>query len=281
MTAADRPTVAHPDLDTLADLDAGALDPAAAEDVAAHVGGCARCVAAMAAFDGIRRDLRALPTPRVPPEVAARLDATLAELRGETAGPAAAPPPPRPVADLAGARERRRRRSLKIGTGAVAAAAVLIAAGASVTALVNSAGQVSDTTSGAAGAASLSDESAPRATRSAAVPNSLGGIPSYTKETLSGSLDTIARDSAVTDVTTLGETGPAGEMADAARRQACEQSITLRHGVLTAARRIDYEGKPAYVFVFTDANGRLCASVVDTTCGTTGGLPATVLDSVP
>ncbi len=48
MTAADRPTVAHPDVDTLADLDAAVLDPAAAEDVAAHVGGCARCTAAVA-----------------------------------------------------------------------------------------------------------------------------------------------------------------------------------------------------------------------------------------
>jgi hypothetical protein len=69
-------------------------------------------------------------------------------------------------------------------------------------------------------------------------------------------------------------------MADPARRQACEQSIALHRGMLTAVRRIDYEGKPAYVFVFTDTAGRRTAWVVDTACGTTGGLPATVLDSV-
>jgi anti-sigma factor ChrR (cupin superfamily) len=92
MTAADRPTVPHPDLDTLADLDAGVLDPAAAEDVAAHVGGCARCAGVLAAFDTVRADLLALPAPELPAPVAARLDAVFADLRRQAAGPTATGP---------------------------------------------------------------------------------------------------------------------------------------------------------------------------------------------
>jgi hypothetical protein len=289
MTAADRPTVPHPDLATLADLDAGTLDPAAAADVAAHVGDCPQCRAAMTAFDSVRSDLRTLPPPAMPAQVVARIDATLAELRRESPGPAPAVPPDsqhtadqtdRTAADLSAARDRKRHRGLKVGGGAVAAAFALIAAGASVTALVTSSDKSDKAaTSAAAGASNLSDEeAAPRP--NAGSDTRVSGIPSYTKESLSGSLASIIASSAVADVARLGETGPAGAMADPGRRQACVQSIPLREGRLTAARRIEYEGKPAYVFVFTGSASRPTAWVVDDTCGMTGGLPATVLDNV-
>lgn len=319
MTAADRPTVPHPDLDTLADLDAGALDPAAAEDVAAHVGDCARCAAVLAAFDTVRADLLALPAPQMPAPVAARLDAVFADLRRQATGPAPiaaapaqshpqppqppqppqSPPPPgfrpgpaqdrpgpqpadqqqgrpRPVADLGAARDRK-RRSLKISTGAVAAAFVLVAAGASVAALVSSSTR---TGGGSTAAGSLPNEAAPQTAAGTPPPSIDVGIPAYTKQTLQGAISSITRDSAVTDITRLGETGPGGVMADTGRRQACEKSITKATGLLTAVRRIEYEGTPAYVFVFTETSGRRNAWVVDTSCGISGSLPATVLDSV-
>jgi hypothetical protein len=87
------------------------------------------------------------------------------------------------------------------------------------------------------------------------------------------------RESPVEVIAALGETGPAGPMADAARRRACEQSILPRRGDLRAVRRITYDGRPAFVFVFDDAGVRQ-AFVVDDRCGSTGSLPATVLDTV-
>ena len=178
MTAGNRPAVPparHPDLDTLADLDAGLLDAPAAERLTAHVAGCADCTRAVAALGAVRADLAALPAPPLPDAVAARLDATLAGLRRDDdrlarAGSAAAggvpdtsPHPPgsgsaRPAAergsgdaaDLDAARQRRRQRSLRRAGGAVAAAFALLAAGASVTALVRTVDTGADSAGGAA-----------------------------------------------------------------------------------------------------------------------------------
>lgn len=315
MTAADHPTVPHPDLDTLADLDAGVLDPAAAEDVAAHVGGCARCAAAMAAFDAVRADLGDLPVPAMPESVAARLDATVADLRAgapasaqpgapvsapatrspaqqlglppqgpppphlpQAGGPQRPPEPPRPVADLAAARQRR-RRSIKLSTTAAAAAFVLVAAGASVAALVDSANEKGTVAGAPANADNLPGDPAP--TKSGSGSNELGAIPSYTKASLPGALESINSTSAVQTIEQLGEAGPGGAMANRARRQACIASIQGSAGAVTAFRRIDFERQPAYVFVFTNlATGDRTAKVVTMDCGMTGALPATVLDEV-
>ncbi len=149
--------VGHPDLDTLADLDAGLLDATAAADAGRHAASCARCRGTLAAFVAVRRDLRALAPPVLPAAVAARLDETVAQLRGSAGPPAAAqvqpplanpPPPPPPVAissavpprpplaepvdlaqpvDLAAAREQRRARARKL-TGRVAASVIVAAA---------------------------------------------------------------------------------------------------------------------------------------------------------
>ena len=371
MTAADRPTAPHPDLDTLADLDAGLLDAPTTGRLTAHVAGCARCTGATAALGAVRADLAALPTPRLPGPVAARLDATLAGLRhndahrspdgaaagggpfaaglehasgtfhpqsaptaptaptapavrggpgiprepggptargapvapvaprvpgvpGDASGSAAGPgaddesgPPgdaSRPAADLDAARRRRRRRSLRITGGAVAAALALIAGGASVTAVVRNAGGYSTSGGSAGSAASLESEStvaAPngRASTGASAADAAGGLPSYSRDTLRSSLSTIERESAVVLVSRLGEAGPAGVMADAARRQACEQSIIGREGVLRAVRRISYDGQPAYVFVFVfDDRGTRSAYVVGDQCGT--GALSPVIDHV-
>jgi hypothetical protein len=180
------------------------------------------------------------------------------------------------VADLSTARQRR-RRSFKLGTGAVAAAFVVVAAGASVTALVTNANK--DAGSNTAAGTLPDDGAAPAPSQTGGPP--VIGIPSYTKKTLRGSIGSISRSSAVDEITRLGETGPAGVMADTGRRRACEQSITQHKGQLVAVRRIVYEGKPAYVFVFTDlATGEQNSFVVSTDCGTTGSLSATVYDSV-
>jgi hypothetical protein len=305
---AARPDGPHPDLDTLADLDAGLLDPVAAERLAAHLAGCPRCSRAAGALVAVRAELHALPAPPLPVALSARLDATVAQVArteppGSTAsgvnGSATAgmarpddrsdgdgPPEGRSVGGLSAARARRRRR-LGLSSGAIAAAFALVAAAASVTALVRDTGGSDGMSSGASvqsegrgGAASSAAGPAIAASDRAAPRAASASVASYTRQTLPGALPSIERDSTVEVITRLGETGPAGAMADPARRGACEKTIVQRKGDLRAVRRITYDGKAAYVFVF-DVAGVRRAYVVDDTCGSTGSLPATVLDTVP
>lgn len=77
----------HADLDTLADLDAGVLDAATAARIDAHASTCPSCLSTLSALTAVRRDLRSLPPPPLPADIASRLDATLADLRRGRAGP--------------------------------------------------------------------------------------------------------------------------------------------------------------------------------------------------
>lgn len=321
MTADDRrpmpplPPPLHPDLDTLADLHADALDLSTAERVRVHVRGCAQCYGVLSALDAVGAELRGLPTPAMPAAVVARLDATFADLRrgarDDSPGAlrpllSAAPTPPdrgshadpgapadrtpgdrtgaggpgdraAPV-DLAAARERKRRRRTR-SLGAVAAAVAVIAAGSSITAIVRASTSGSDSGVSAAAGGSDSAEQLPAA--GTATPN-LGGpltIPSYDRSTLRADLPAILRQSAVSIITGRGDTGPAGAMADTGRRTACANTIRGSSGELQGVLRIRYEGRPAYVFVFTDGDRRT-AYVVSDDCGTSPALPAAVLDTV-
>jgi hypothetical protein len=314
MTADDRRPVPppvhpdpHPDLDALADLHAGALDDPAAARVRAHVSSCPRCsqlVAALdTALDTVRGELHGLPTPAVPAAVAARLDATVADLRRgdlRAAGPSgpgsaaasgggAGARSPEPVADLGAARQRRRRR-LARGLGSVAAAVAVIAAGASVIALVRTGGSDNSSTAASTAAGTAGADSAAGVDKGAGAPEAAPGrtqspgtalaVPSYDRETLRAALPSIARESALSIVTGRGDTGPAGAMADTARRTACAGTIRGSQGPPQAVLRIRYEGRLAYVFVF-DGDGDRVAYVVSDDCGTSPALPASVLDTVP
>lgn len=64
--------------DELADAAAGLLDPARADQVATHLAGCAACRDTDAGLLRVSQRLAAAPTPTMPSEVAARLDAVLA-----------------------------------------------------------------------------------------------------------------------------------------------------------------------------------------------------------
>lgn len=285
MTPGQRSVESHPDLDTLADLDAGVLDGAEADRVAAHVAGCARCEQVMAALGGVRADLRALPAPPVPAAVAARLESTLAELGAapDQTGPVAAVAAEAParVVDLGAARERRWRR-LKAMSSGVAAVLVLFAAGASVVSVVRSSGGGNDTSAaGGGGGAADQQTSAERGSAAAAAPQSTSrDLPSYTEKTLRAALPSIEASSPVGQVADAGASGPAGSLAAAGPRTACAESIPGRGGVLRAVRWISYEGEPAYVLVFVDDAGGRTAYVVGEGCGRSPGVPARVLDTV-
>lgn len=293
MTAAQRPDEPHPELDTLADLDAGVLEGSAAQRVAAHVAGCARCGQVMAALGGVRADLRALPAPPLPAAVAARLDATLAELRTQpdeatpdrTDRVTAAPADAR-VTDIEVARQRRWRRLRAAGSG-VAAALVLVVAGASVVSLVRSAtdGASMSGAGGGGGSAEQGSTAEKQANRdSAAVPDAakpapLPPLPDYDAESLRAALPTLVKAYAVDRVTRTSAGGPAGAMADSGLRTACARTIPGAKGQVSAVRWITYGGRPAYVFVFTDA-GVPTAYVVDDQCGRAPSVPTTLLETV-
>jgi hypothetical protein len=290
MTAGQRPAQApppHPELDTIADLDAGVLDDAEAERIAAHVATCARCGQVLAALGGVRAELRALPVPPIPAAVAARLDSTLAELsaapRDARTDRSVAAAAPAPAADLAAARDRRWRR-LKAATGAAAAVLALVVAGASITSLVRAGGGGSDSSAGGGGGqgeprTSLEQDDSAAAQGAAPAPTSLPALPSFDRTTLRAALPSIEASAELARVPDARKSGPAGAMADAALRTACAKTIPGNTGVLRAVRWISYDGQPAYVFVFDDAGARV-AYVVGEHCGRSPGVPATVLDTV-
>lgn len=67
----------RPDLELLADLDAGLLDPERAERVRAAAVADPQAASALAALTATRTELAGLPAPPVPPDVAARWAAAL------------------------------------------------------------------------------------------------------------------------------------------------------------------------------------------------------------
>jgi Putative zinc-finger len=278
MTADDRRTGPHPDLDTVADLHAGVLEEAEAAQVRAHVEGCPQCRQTLAALDRVGTDLRALPAPELPPDVAARMDATIADLRAEDLVERRAEAA---EDELAQARLRRGRRLTRALTG-VAAAVVVIAAGASVTAIVRAGGSTDNTSSAAGSAQSkgTADSGAGTVTPDGAAPHLVpeATIPTYDRAGLSAALPEIARRYPVPAAGTAAVPVGVGAMADEARRTACAASIPGAAGTLRAVAQITYQNQPAYVFVYDD--GGLTGYVVSDQCGTPAALPGTVLDTV-
>jgi hypothetical protein len=290
MTADDRrPEPSHPDLDTLADLHADALDEPAAAQVRAHVDDCAQCAASLSALERVRAELHALPAPALPAEVAARLDATIADLRAGRVPTVEAPADlaerraARAFDEVEQARLRRGRRRARALTG-VAAAVVVIAAGASITAIVR-AGDSSTSTSSAAGGSADSAAAptgspavAPNQRNDGSAPEVQQTVPTYDRDGLSAALPELARQHPLPAAGGAVPVG-AGAMADPGRRTACAGAIRDAAGTLRAVAQITYRNQPAYVFIYDD-DGSLTGYVVSDQCGTPAALPATVLDTV-
>jgi hypothetical protein len=68
----------HGSYDELADLDEGLLEPSRADEVRAHLVGCAACRARHQALRDVHDELAVLPPETMPPDVAERLDAAFA-----------------------------------------------------------------------------------------------------------------------------------------------------------------------------------------------------------
>jgi anti-sigma factor RsiW len=69
----------HSSFDELADLDEGLLAPSRADEVRAHLAGCADCRARHQALRDVHDELAVLPPETMPPAVAERLDRALAD----------------------------------------------------------------------------------------------------------------------------------------------------------------------------------------------------------
>jgi hypothetical protein len=110
-------------VDLLADLHAGVLDPETEAELRPLVESDPEALEVLAALDATLADLSALPPLTVPDDVAAKIDAALAEeaakQRAERAEPVA------PVVSIDAARQRRAKR-LGWGAGLLAAAAVAV-----------------------------------------------------------------------------------------------------------------------------------------------------------
>jgi hypothetical protein len=244
----------HPDLDTLADFDAGVLAPAETTRLEAHVSSCAQCQAVIAGMSDVSGLLRGLPPPRMPAEVEARIFAALAAERAgsdPTRHPAAAS-----VLNLDAARERRRRRTRVMS---IAAAGLIVVVGGAATAI----GLNRSSPSGAGGSAVAERDN----TGKAAGPG-LTGLPSYDRETITRSplLLSILNG----DRGTLAEPD-GGAMSDARRLQACENGIAREvQGINTGpagVQHIRFEGQQAYLLVYSGTSARTLV-VVGEKCST-------------
>jgi hypothetical protein len=275
MTADERrtgPPTGHADLDTLADLQAGGLEGPEAEHVRGHVAGCRDCAAVLEALDAVQEQLRSLPRPAMPAAVAARLDATLDDLRTGGSEPAAPAGRDRDREDeLALARARRGRRVAR-SIGAAAAVVVVIAAGGAIASIVRTSTSEVSSSSGGAGSAPAQPHQESGGPVPKSVDSDSGGeaaLPAYDRASLRAALPTIAARGAA----------PRTVAMDPVRLATCADGIPGATGSLRGVQGIVYQGRPAYVFVY--ANGdRLTGFVVTATCGGAPDQPTAVLDTV-
>ncbi|MEV7544799.1 zf-HC2 domain-containing protein [Streptomyces sp. NPDC089915] len=144
-------TIRHPEVSEISDLTEGLLSPSRTAEVRRHLADCALCADVLASLEEIRSLLGTLPgPPRMPSDIAGRIDAALAAeaLLDSTASRAEAPPAPGPrtTADVSretvpvrterrptghpsgstGPGRRRARRRIAVLTGLAGAAACVL-----------------------------------------------------------------------------------------------------------------------------------------------------------
>ncbi|GAB3312399.1 hypothetical protein EK0264_09485 [Epidermidibacterium keratini] len=265
---------ACPDVDTLADYQAGVLDEQTSAEIAAHVAADPRCQQVLAALDATVAQLRSMPPVRMPENVAARINAALAAEAGRgsaprlhavppatdldqstTAAPTAAGPapltaaagertapstvPPRGsdsnVSDLSVARAKRSGRA-KMWLAA-AAAAVVVGGGTALIA-TQSGGDGADTN-----VAEQTSQSSEQNQDSAPGSDVLAF----------GSPSDVLDKGAITDDKVSPDV--AGEMAERSARNQCLNEMPNRPlEAPEAVQKGEYDGQEAYAFIFPTAN---------------------------
>ncbi|MEV7319947.1 zf-HC2 domain-containing protein [Streptomyces sp. NPDC093970] len=275
-------TTGHPDVTEISDLAEGLLPDARTAEVQEHLDGCELCADVHASLTEIRGLLGTLPEPpRMPEDVAARIDAALAaEAASNTAppethvsretSPVPSPSPDRPAGRSSGstgpgrkgrgqgqAQGQRGRRGRTVALGAVLTAAVL---GAGSLFLHSLGGNGSPT---AQGSPTHSAEGFSKSTLQTEVENILGG-------------KTGLRGSKKPDLGIQGESTSPGS-TDTPYTTRIQPSVSVpqcvRQGIgqaadVIGAKRGSYQGKDAFLVVLPDASdsSRVTVFIVDATC---------------
>ncbi|MHC5259181.1 anti-sigma factor family protein [Streptomyces sp. UC4497] len=245
-------TAEHPEVTEISELAEGLLPPTRTTAVQQHLDGCALCADVLASLEEIRSTLGAVSTPpRMPDEIASRIDAALAFEGDRETGPVSRETTTtvdRPAGHAHGATgPGRKARGSRRRTGAVLGAVLTVTA-IGVGALL--------------------------------IQNDEGGSPVAKK---SSSASTFAKDTLETKVTSLlgsstlstEQEGPSAQGTKAPMQKRavsvppCIQLGTHRNEDPLAAETGTYEGKKAYLVVLphkTDPAHRVTAFVVDSSC---------------
>ncbi|CAM5459443.1 hypothetical protein STANM337S_02996 [Streptomyces tanashiensis] len=285
-TAGRADTTQHPDVSEISDLTEGLLSPTRSAAVRRHVDGCALCADVRSSLEEIRGLLGTLPgPPRMPAEIAGRIDAALAAeallsatspesdtpVSRETSRPSAetaSPRPSSPAADRPAGRPRagtgpgrpdrpRRRRIALLSTIGAAFAAVALG-----TSLYLS--QAGNLTAGSSADTKKAD------TLASAPVSPFSGAP--VEDRVHSLLN---ENRAPKTPQGVGpESMSAEASADASRRNGesavpgCVLAGTGRTDGVLGYERGEYRGTPAYLLVLTDPadSARVQAYVLDASC---------------
>ncbi|MEU9340568.1 anti-sigma factor [Streptomyces sp. NPDC048278] len=274
-------TTGHPDVAEISDLTEGLLPPARTEEVRQHLDGCELCADVHTSLEEIRGLLGALPSPpRMPADVAGRIDAALAAEAPlnvtapvahvsretsprETQSPADRPAG-RPSASAGpGRKDRghhgRRRRTVVLG--AVFTAAVL---GAGSYFLQSLGG---DGTPTAQGKPTTSAGAFSKTTLQGQVKDLLGTKPS----TQRGSQKPFSVESQPSGKPS-STPSPTVKLQPTTQVPVCVRQGISQTDLVLGAKKGTYEGQDAYLVVLPDTSdaSRVTAYVVDASCDRTG-----------
>jgi hypothetical protein len=246
-------------VDLLADLQAGALDPAAAADLWPQVSADPEAREVLAALEATQADLREYalaPAPPMPAHFAARLDAALAaesQARAQVHIPRQASPPPHAMqepghAQVVSLDEARKRRNRRLGWGA----GFLVAAAAAV---------------GIAFAAVPSGDNGP----------TVAQPPADSSAQQSGPLAFKSSELGEQQLNAARKQNDYGPFSDKQKLTAC----LAANGIATKAeplggRQVTVDGKPGTLLVLAHGAGQFRLVVVGPECGP--GNPAKLAD---
>ncbi|MEV7530814.1 hypothetical protein [Streptomyces hydrogenans] len=291
-------TAQHPDVSEISDLTEGLLSPSRSATVRRHLDGCVLCADVRSSLEEIRGLLGTLPgPPRMPAEIAGRIDAALAAealldatapestrpvsretttpadaVSRETASPAAAtrpssarPPAPRAATGPGRGRTRHRRR-IAVLSG-IAGSLVAAVCAYSLYALSQNGADTHGVASDTSAAAPLSTFSGEAVEDR--VESLLGGGDPAVRAPKADRPESLAAQES-------GNVGTAQRNSDGALPP-CVLAGTGRQDTVLASERGEYEGTSAYLLVLPDrADGdRVQAYVVDADC--TGNTPGKLL----
>ncbi|MEV6198503.1 hypothetical protein AB0M64_00850 [Streptomyces sp. NPDC051771] len=300
MTTTDKAdTAQHPDVSEISDLTEGLLSPSRSATVRRHLDGCALCADVRSSLEEIRGLLGTLPgPPRMPAEIAGRIDAALAAealldatapdsprrvsretsaveqtaVSRETTAPApqprpAAGRPPAPRAATGPGRGRTRHRGRIAALAGLAGTLVAAVCAVSLYALTQNGADKGDRAADTAASAPLgafSGESVEDRVESL-----LGGDGPAVRAPRGERPESLSAE-------TTESTGVAQRNTDEALPE-CVRAGTGRQDAVLASERGEYEGTSAYLLVLPDPedSSRVEAYVVDASC--TGNTPAKLL----